>query len=313
MKKQLILAGAIAFASLAGAAPAMALTPASNGNIVCQFAVQPSLYWLGQFAPDGSQITTTSGGVDTNFNAPGSIMAVDNAKSIAYIFNADSIFSTDLVTEGNATEIADASAVGGAGSPVGLAVDDLTGKLYASAWDSGAGHYIVLVLNTTTNSFDDYLTLTSGDIADGGNLAFYDGHIYVIDRNSHDIVVFDAITGVQTGLITGSPDFYTGYNSALHVTADGRIFVYSETSIGSDYGVNFYDLATSAWTGNVDAVDLGNYMSNFESCTWWGAPEVAKTPELPNTGADVLGMSLAATTLLAAGGVLTMIRRRATH
>lgn len=311
MKKKLLVAVTLVVAPVFVASPASALTKIDAGSIVCQVPSSPSTYDAQQFNADGTNVTAFTGGVDTSFGEPYPFTAVDNNSNILYLLSTGSLYTTDLINEGDATSIGDASALGGASGVVGLAVNDIDGKVYASNFDSVSGDYNIFVFDAVAGIFVEHLTLNSADVTDGGNLSFYAGHIYVYDQASGEIVIFDAVSGAQTGVIPPAPNNFAGYNAGLHVTAAGNIFFYSETDIGTDYGINYYSLANSSWGSNIDAEEMDNegWGGSFANCTWWGPAEVA-SPELPNTGVDALGIALASATLLAAGGLLVLVRRR---
>jgi hypothetical protein len=309
MNVKLVFAGALVAASLAIATPASALTKSADGSIVCQDSDSPSSYAGEQFDASGASLATFSGGVDTSFGEPTSFTAIDNNTNTLYLLSTGSLYSTDLINEGDATQIGDSSAVGDVPSTRGLAVDDTSGVLYASSFDSGSGDYSIFKFNATSGEFEAHKVLTSADITDGGNLAFFAGHIYVLDIDSGKIVVFNATTGAQTRLIEPAPDHYNGYNAALHVTAEGNIMFFSETSTGTDYGLNYYSLATSTWGPNIDAVEMESWY-NFTYCTWWGDAEGPASPELANTGVDALSIGLMAGSVLTAGIALAVVRRR---
>jgi LPXTG-motif cell wall-anchored protein len=314
MKKKLFAAAALVGVALLATAPASALTKNDAGSIICQIPSDYDAYDAQQFGADGSTGAPFSGGVDTGFNEPYAFTAVDNNTNTLYLLSSGFLYATDLVNEGDATQIGVTDALGSYFSPVGLAVDDITGTVYASNFVSLAHEYHIFTFNASSGVFEEHLTLDSADLTDGGNMSFYAGHIYVYDKATGKIVVFDATSGAQTGLIEAAPDNYSGYNAALHVTADGRIFFYSETSVGTDYGINYYSLATSTWGSNIDAVDMDNegWGGSFSFCTWWGPAEVA-APDLPDTGANsgILASLLGGgAVLLALGVALVVIRRR---
>jgi LPXTG-motif cell wall-anchored protein len=311
MKKKLLVAAALVVAPMFVAAPASALTKIEAGSIVCQYPSSPSTYDAQQFNVDGTNVASFDGGVDTGFGEPYPFTAVDNNSNTLYLLSTGALYATDLVNEGDATSIGDASAVGGATEVVGLAVNDINGTVYASNFDAVSGDYNIFAFDADAEIFVAHLTLNSADVTAGGNLSFFAGHIYVYDQDSGKIVIFDAVSGAQTGVIPPAPSNYTGYNAGLHVTAAGNIFFYSETDTGTDYGINYYSLATSSWGSNIDAFEMNEegWGGAFASCTWWGPAEVA-APELPDTGVDAVGLTLASVMLLAAGGLLTLVRRR---
>lgn len=309
MNAKLAVAGALVAASLAIAAPASALTMSADGSIVCQDSDSPSTYAGEQFDSSGASLATFSGGVDTSFGEPTSFTAIDNNTNTLYLLSTGSLYSTDLINEGDATQIGTSTDFVKVLDITGLAFDDVTGSLYASAFNSTSGEYEIAKFNATLGIFELDMTVSSTDLTSGGNLSFFAGHIYVLDIASGKIVVFNATTGAQTGLIEPAPDHYNTYNAALHVTADGNIMFFSETSTGTDYGLNYYSLATSTWGPNIDAVEMTSW-SNFTYCTWWGDAEAPASPELANTGVEALGIGVGAGSLLAAGCALAAIRRR---
>lgn len=310
MKKLAVGASALVAAAILAASPATAITPNADGNIVCQIAINGDTYDAAQFDAHGGSYVQFTGGVDTSFAEPWAFVAVDNATNTLYYSGSGLLYKTDLLAEGDAIEIGVSSNVLGMFDTDGLAVNDLTGDVLLAS-QTGAD-FEIYKFDPAAENFAAFTTLTSSDLTDGGSFAINGGHYYVYDRATGKIVVFDATTGSQTSLIDPPPHNYTGYYASIHVTADGEIFIYSETDTGTDYGINYYNLATGTWGDNIDAVDMNSngWGGSYATCTWWGDPEVEPTPELPNTGVDALGVTLAASMLLAAGGALTLIRRR---
>lgn len=311
MLKKSLAVGAVVLASILVAHPAFALNKVAAGSIICQAPFDFNYYEVAQYDADTVEKDGYSGIPDPNFPTPALEVAIDNVANRALMVSGDLLYETDLIANGVATEMGDISAVTGSGLLVGLTVDNLTGKIYAINVDDVTGENVVYVFNPTTTSFDEYMTLTSSDLGSAAALGLYQSHFYVVDVDSGKTVIFDSVSGAQTGLIDSPPDFAIGQNPVgFSVRADGSLFMYFPATASPDVAVNYFSPTSASWGENIDATAMstsnGGYF--FPQCAWWGEPE--KAAVLPDTGVNAWGLGLAAAGLVGVGAIVITLHRR---
>jgi DNA-binding beta-propeller fold protein YncE len=172
--------------------------------------------------------TTLLGGPATGIDGPGELIVTDGGLLIVPNFLDDSIsvFDSALTRTGNA---APRNTARGIGVPATLAYDAATDQLYVGA---PAGPTVPVYAAVSTTGFSGAATpvrtISSTALSSARGLLLFDGALYVADRASESILVFNAASSANGSLvpdrtIRGNPAF-SGIQD-LVVDAAGRLFV----------------------------------------------------------------------------------------
>lgn len=174
--------------------------------------------------------TTLIGGAATRLDGPGELIVTDGGLLIVPNFLDDSIsvFEGALTRTGN---VAPRNTARGIGVPATLAYDAATDQLYVGA---PAGPLIPVYAAVSTTGFSGAVTpvrtISSTALSSARGLLLFDGALYVADRASESILVFNAASSANGSLtpnrtIRGNPAF-SGIQD-LVVDAAGRLYVLS--------------------------------------------------------------------------------------
>lgn len=246
---------------------------------------------------------------DVMYQIAGEVAEIDPINSTAYFSAGGDLFKYDLTTLGVASFLGNKSTILPADETYirGLAMDNSTGALYISWWNSDASHYYLSEFDPGTNSLvgdnlqlDDYL-LSS----DSYDVAISNGNLYVLN-NDDEMVVIDLSTGWVSDVISYPVNSYNPNAIGTDVDGNLRVALYNEDD-SNDVHIFVYDVNSGEWS---DAIDLN---TNVYALAWWdrdlAAPADTSGGSLASTGVDVSGIALGCVMLVAVG-VVAAVRRR---